>query len=328
MRGFFRLVLAVLSFAAVANGQSAKWVRVESGTTNSLASIDFASEPEAWAVGENVTIRRSMDGGATWQRYTQITDDPPDCCLAVTFVTPTVGWIGGAAHVAKITSGSAYTIKYGVQTEVRYDLHSASTTVAWVAGTRQEASGGTERRLWRIEPGRLPSQFTIIFIGSSGSYRSVSFVDENNGIAVGSGGRITRITNAMSNAPATSNQTSGTTADLYGVFMLDATTAWAIGSAGTILKYDGSRWSPQFGGTTNRLNDVAFKDANNGLIVGDAGIILSTTNGGARWTIEASGVPDDLRGVYHGANGAWAVGANGTILKRVVSPPRRRAVRR
>ena len=326
MRRFW-IFVAVFLVASVGEA-SARWVRVGSGTSNALSSIHFASDQEGWIVGENVTILRSRDGGKSWPKYTQLTAEPAQCCLAVRFVTPTIGWIGGARTVTKVTSGSPYKITYNVQTEIRYDLFSASTDVAWVAGAVEQTSGGTQRRLWRIHPGTIPSQFTMIFIGSSGSYRSISFIDPNNGIAVGSGGLITRLTNAMSSSPGTSTQTSGTTADLYGVFMLDATNAWAVGSAGTILRYDGTRWAPQFAGTTNRLNDVSFKDANNGLIVGNAGIILSTTNGGATWTIEPSGVPDDLRGVDYGAGGAWAVGANGTILQRVVSPPRRRAARR
>lgn len=323
-----RLAVIVSLIAGAANAQNERWVRVDSGTTNSLASIHFASTTDGWIAGDNATVLRSTDGGTTWRPYTQVTSDPAKCCLAVRFVSPTVGWIGGSRVVSRITSGSPYTITYNVQTEIRYDLFSASTDTAWVAGAMELASGGTERRLWRIEPGRLPSQFTIIFLGSSGSYRSLFFIDANNGIAVGSGGRITRLTNATGSSPDTLNQTSGTVADLFGVFMLDAATAWAVGASGTILKYDGTRWSSQFGGAANRLNDVYFKDANNGLIVGNAGLILSTTNGGTTWTIEPSGAPDDLRGVYYGSNGAWAVGANGMILKRVVLPPRRRAVRR
>ncbi len=52
-----------------------------------------------------------------------------------------------------------------------------------------------------------------------------------------------------------------------------------------------------------------------GWIVGDGGWILHTTDGGATWTVQASGTNVNLYDVFFSdATHGWAVGANGTIL--------------
>jgi photosystem II stability/assembly factor-like uncharacterized protein len=77
----------------------------------------------------------------------------------------------------------------------------------------------------------------------------------------------------------------------------------------------GDTWSPQTSGTTADLNGVYFVDLNNGWVVGDGGTILKTTDGGDTWTTEASGTTNDLRSIFFvGLSQGYAVGANGTIL--------------
>jgi len=61
----------------------------------------------------------------------------------------------------------------------------------------------------------------------------VSFIDANNGWAVGWCGTILRTTNGGMNW---NSQSSGTTNDLMGVFFSDANTGTAVGNYGTILR--------------------------------------------------------------------------------------------
>jgi photosystem II stability/assembly factor-like uncharacterized protein len=62
----------------------------------------------------------------------------------------------------------------------------------------------------------------------------------------------------------------------------DETTAFVVGSAGTILRTTdgGDTWTRQESGTTHALHSVSFADANTGTVVGDYGTILHTTTGG------------------------------------------------
>ena len=84
---------------------------------------------------------------------------------------------------------------------------------------------------------------------------------------------------------------------------------------------------PLFSGTTNHFHDIFFTDENHGWAVGDAGLILATSDGGGTWTQEPSSTSSELRGVVFRGGVGYAVGVDGTIIKRTVSVARRRAVR-
>ncbi len=65
----------------------------------------------------------------------------------------------------------------------------------------------------------------------------------------------------------------------------------------------------------NTLWAVAALDSSIVLAAGEYGTILSTTDGGASWTLQSSGTTNHLRGVsFVDANTGWAVGGGGTIL--------------
>src|SRR5258708_7270284 len=65
----------------------------------------------------------------------------------------------------------------------------------------------------------------------------------------------------------------------------------------------------------NTLWAVAALDASIGLVAGVEGIILSTTDGGASWTLQLSGTGYTLWGIsFVDPNTGWAVGDFGTIL--------------
>lgn len=50
--------------------------------------------------------------------------------------------------------------------------------------------------------------------------------------------------------------TSNTQATLYGVWGTSATNVYAVGTNGTIMRYDGTAWTAETSGTTNKLNAV------------------------------------------------------------------------
>lgn len=64
------------------------------------------------------------------------------------------------------------------------------------------------------------------------------------------------------------------------------------------------------------IADVFFLDGSTGWAVGDAGLILKTTDGGATWVGQASGVSTRLTQVrFSDASHGWAVGMQATILR-------------
>ena len=77
----------------------------------------------------------------------------------------------------------------------------------------------------------------------------------------------------------------------------------------------GLTWIPQNMGVTNELLDVTFTNLNNGIIVGMNGTILITTNGGATWTIQLTSITDGLTGVTFTDSSNGVIVGYDTILK-------------
>jgi photosystem II stability/assembly factor-like uncharacterized protein len=95
--------------------------------------------------------------------------------------------------------------------------------------------------------------------------------------------------------------TSGTTAFLRSVHFLDASTGYAVGDGGTIIKTTngGLNWSMLNSGTTLRLNSISLKNQSEIYVVGGEfigisrlGVILNTTNNGINWSVNT--IPDRI----------------------------------
>ena len=66
-------------------------------------------------------------------------------------------------------------------------------------------------------------------------------------------------------SPVSLNATNSTLNDVWGA---DADTIWAVGGGGTIVKWNGSRWTAQYGGKEYVLNSIWGADANHVWAVG------------------------------------------------------------
>ena len=139
--------------------------------------------------------------------------------------------------------------------------------------------------------------------------------DAQTAWAVGLNGTIVHTADGGSTWPP---QSSGTTANLYGVAAADAQTAWVVGSSGTILKTTdgGASWDPQVSGTGYGLNSVAAADPQTAWAVGEEGTILKNILGRSVWTRQSSDTTPVLYGVAAAdAQTAWAVGEEAPILR-------------
>ena len=102
----------------------------------------------------------------------------------------------------------------------------------------------------------------------------MSFVDPNDGWAVGADGTILA---TNTGGAAWTAQTSGTSQALNGVSFVDPNDGWAVSAGGTILATNtgGATWTAQTSGTGQTLNGVSFVDADHGWAVGNDGTILA-----------------------------------------------------
>lgn len=105
---------------------------------------------------------------------------------------------------------------------------------------------------------------------------------------------------------------------LQDVAFINASTGFAVGSRGTIIRTTdgGSSWDILESGTIHDLWGVSFVDASTGTVVGNFGVILRTTDGGDSWTVqreEPSGVLFSVS--FTDADTGSAVGADGLIVR-------------
>ncbi len=86
--------------------------------------------------------------------------------------------------------------------------------------------------------------------------------------------------------------------NFYGVYAYGRS-AWAVGSGGIVCRYNYSSnsWGPANPGVTNDLYGVGFWNDNIGYVVGSGGLIYKTSNGGTSWTPCVSGVNVNIRSV-------------------------------
>ncbi len=157
---------------------------------------------------------------------------------------------------------------------------------------------------------------------NTNSLRSLNFVDENNGYAVGMDGIIVKTTNKGHSWIINTIKKK--------VNFIDVTTtspnfAWACGDSGTVYKTTdgGNSWNNNSVSSTEQLNTIQFIDNNLGFVAGSNGIICKTTDGGNNWhadTLQGMAYINKL--FFLNANIGWAVGngiswANGWIWKTI-----------
>ncbi|MBD3340005.1 MAG: T9SS type A sorting domain-containing protein [Candidatus Lokiarchaeota archaeon] len=108
------------------------------------------------------------------------------------------------------------------------------------------------------------------------------------------------------------------TNSLNDIYILDSTSAVAVGYGGLIVKTTdrGITWYEQNSNTSEALYSVNFVDDKNGWTVGKSGTILRTNDGGKNWNIQQSGTSCSLYGVYFTTKDiGWVVGYKRIILK-------------
>ena len=276
--------------------------RMSTPVTNSLYSIWGEAEDDLYTVGWGGTILHY--DGAGWVETEKITK----------FGLLSIWGTGGA--------GDIYAVG---QTALRYD--------------------GSE---WNPVPVRNEPDFTDVWAGSSadieeiiavgsggtvlkstgGDYFSSMTVDAGtissdlNGVAgyadtalfiVGDGGTI--LQRDESDNSNWLDVSPGLTADLQAVAVLSNDLAYAVGTGGIVVEYDGDSWTELAGLVGQTLNDVWLSDAGGDTvihIVGDNGTALYYNSS---WQVVTSGSTENLQSVFGiGGGEAYAVGDNGTLL--------------
>lgn len=317
------------------------WEQKESGVTGTLFSLWFIDQLNGMA-GLQGAIIRTSDGGESW---TSISTGSTTRGFA--FSDGFTGIAVGLKILKTTDSGNSWfqTGSFSGSFRDVFCIDENNFIAVGTAGIYGTTDGGNN---WYSEygsyyPPLITVAFTDYFKGIALGYDGIVVKTTNSGsdwtpgvgtyvdktlnsvidvgyikfLAVGDGGTIAISTNSGSEWNI---QNSGTTKDLFGISMIDESSAAAVGDSGMILLTTdmGTNWQIQTSGISSRLRCVSFPPGSSfgtGFAVGDDGIILKTTSGGVSWFQQNSGVTEDLYSVYYvdELNG-YVCGGQGKIL--------------
>lgn len=296
------------SAAVCAPAKEGNWTVQTSGTTENLYDVDAVDSMTAWAVGDNGTILKTTNGGATWTPQVSGTTEQ---LLHVAAVNAATAWAIGYNIILKTTDGGATWVPQTSGTLYPLEgLAAIDANTAWVVGGVATVYSSNQVIIKTTDGG---ATWVPQSSGTTAPLRDLSAVDANTAWAVGWTGIILKTTDG--GATWTDRSTSLETFDLYSVAAVDANTAWAVRHTYEILKTSdgGATWAVQKSDSMCLcdISEVDAVDTNTAWATG-GGVIK--TSDGVTWSqqpvsISANGV------AAVDTSTAWAVGASGTISK-------------
>ncbi len=302
-------------------GMHAGWFPQNSGTNSLLMDVFFTDPHTGWIVGITNTILHTTDGGANW-----IAQSPPPSVnyYSVCFIDSLTGCavgadVGGGPRIRHTTDGGdnwdiitppgdAYSL---------WSIDFINENNGWIAGGRERGFNIDPIRTIHYSTNGGTSWSSQLYQYDSLPLHEVHFADAHNGCAVGDHGAIFWTTDGGTNWI---QRPSPTFKNLWGVYLIDDSTAWASGVQGTVLHTidAGNSWTPANVDSTGGFGKIIFTDDLNGWIVGSASdsvIVLHTDNGGNTWDYQYTGTVHGLISVYFtDPDTGWVVGNIGTIL--------------
>jgi len=246
------------------------WVTQVSNTGFALNAVWFTSATEGWAVGGSGTAMHTTNAGASWVRNDSVatTADLQD----VVFANPDTGWICGSTGIILRTfnHGVSWQKAFPVAVTLR-SVNFGNTRDGWAVGDVGTIVGTHDRGVsWFIvqpavtginllgvftrsttvadavgDNGTAPR--TVVTVppdsvnwelrntGNAYDLRSVFFVNDLVGVAVGTNGGVNAAARTTNGGVNWSTQTVPTGFRLNKVYFIDGMRGWAVGSSGVIM---------------------------------------------------------------------------------------------
>ena len=295
------------------------WAEDAFAVPDLLNAIDFSGATMV-AVGDNETLVRSVDRGATWANRASSTGagrDMFDVTYVTTSIVVAVGGAGANGEILRsVNQGDDWLVAPAVANDQLRAVASSGTNVVAVG----DAAGGSATVEFSIDNGVTWNTATSV---ANEDLVDVVFISASTAIAVSaSGGEILRSTDAGDNWTQVHDAPGG--GGLNAV-AFSGNTVVAVGDdnggnftierspdAGVIGSW-GSATTPGAGAEV--LNDVVFLTSSIALAAGDNGTILGSSNGGGTWTeqigtVGGSPTADDMLALaFNGGNNVLASGS-------------------
>lgn len=270
-----------------------------------LYSVHTADGATIWAVGNNGSIFRSLDGGNTWSLFVQGT-----AALRSVYAIGNDVWMAGdgGACYASTDGGATFDQKTPAgNTDLRQVVFLDHLN-GWLAG-----ANGT---LLRSTNGGVT--WTPVALGTSATITSLVFIDGQTGYLGGTGGLVmktvdggaswTNIGGAGWTKTITGIAARGTTVYVTGVDAFCARSSDG-GSTWTLLNFMTDSQSD--------VNGVYAKSASEAFFVGGGGYIRRTTTGGMSFDWPKHGLHATLNSIFFYDNlKGWACGEKTNVVLR------------
>jgi photosystem II stability/assembly factor-like uncharacterized protein len=252
--------------------------------TSMKAVLFPENQMEGWAVGKQMLVLHTEDGGETW--YEQHWGDEGGL-NDISMWTATRGCAVGNNAVILITE-DGYTWQR-VTSPVAVDLKA----VTFVDPVTVYCCGDDGTVLKSVDAAQT---WFALGTGTTRDLRGIHFVDTEVGWAVGAGGRIIKTENAGSSWSIVSSPVGN---DLTDVTFYDDASGWISGTDGTILRTDdGQTWQDVSTPVSTHLQSVFFIDGSVGWACGFDGAFIKSVDGGVSWSDLSFSTPCDRADVF------------------------------
>jgi len=302
-----------------------QWYPQTSGTTEDLNSIFFTDSLNGFAVGNDGTVIRTIDGGLTWNF--QILDSNYHL-KDVFFLDDQNGWICGHS-TEPYQQGRVYRTSNGggdweeIAKMEFSDIIFLDTLVGLAAGSSifKTTDGAVS---WEQQFGYYYPVFGFHFDDSLCGWAAGGWINGSTGYMN------SYILNTTDGGDTWEYQFeysgwAGAGFILYNICFTDSLHGFAVGSgpAGVkriilITSNGGLNWETLYSDDHHgRLYDICFPDPQNGLVVGGfiGGVIMHMEYADELWSMQTTLTENKLNSIcFPDGNNGWIVGNNGTIL--------------
>jgi photosystem II stability/assembly factor-like uncharacterized protein len=312
---------AVGNFGTVlrTDDSGAAWSGLRSGTTIPLTRVQ-AVDANTVIAGGGCTVRRSVDGGASFQRlpFNSSESSCPATISDFSFVSPTVGFIvlsdgtvirtdDGGRTFSQRTALPETRASQGSFVPQGVAFTSATTGVAVLTG-----GGG---RIYRTTDGG--TSWTLIS-NAVPQLRAVEFISPSVGYAVGDQGAFLRTLDGGASFSPRPMTGAANGLRLTSLDCASATTClMATADPSRLIRTgDGGNTSTAVSAAPRRLSGVGFSSATRAVAVGESGTTVSSDDAGLNFSpvgqrLASAGTT--LRSVF--GNRAYAPGSSGRVAR-------------
>ncbi len=307
-----RLIFLLISifFCVSLNSSVAQWSLQTSGINSTLYSVHFANNNLGLAVGEMGIILKTTNGGNNWSVMSVVANLS---FYGVRFANANYGWVvGDSGRIMRTSNGGMnWTTQVSGTNQTLRSVFFINALTGWVVGDSVILRTTNRGVNWNMQTAN-----------NMKSFYSVYFLNSDTGWITGNS--TLKTTNGGDDWLVEINQTNGGRS----IFFVNASTGWYVGRVYTLKKSTdgGETW---YSGLFNNekisppaiYTSICFINENTGWFTSAhsfGGRIMMTIDNGLSWITDYPTTQDrSLYGVFSkSARIGWAVGENGTILKR------------